>query len=1227
MTGKINACRTVVLILTVMIALAGTWLFAAESAPDAPISPYRVFRLKNISAQQGKDYLKQLNIGTVSMLPNPGTLLVTAPPKQLLKIASVLKIVDSKEKFVIKQILPASEAATMPAKDELAAELGDILIGSFVEPPLTTGRPGAIIDVHDDAVLAVAPAAKFDKIVSAVKKLQKPTAAPAAPVEIKLAVAPEPNKAEISDADMERIAALAALARQVEADANTPAKSGLFNGLLKTLDQAQNKTTTQITEPNTAQLIPAPEIKLPDNIRQVPQTQQIETDAPAPGNSELFARALDSLEKLEAKTAEQTPEPNEQPQQPTQAVVPTEPEEKQIREPAQTVPPTEPEQPLEIPQTTPPAEPSEGIDTTAAQADQSTQNALLAAILQRLQSVESKLQQQEQQPALIAQTPEQTPAPQPLSAQEREIIPPIPPEHKWKFRSYDPNDLPDPDAVLEFNLPPKLPLVDFVNFIGETLGLDPMYDPLKLKGEVTLTISGGLKGPMTVREFYERAQNILQFHGFVMIRRGKLLTVVPKGEALLYDPKIVDDDTGNIGYGHLTVTRIFKLDHIDPVHAKTLLDSLSLGIDIKPITDTGTLIVIGYSHRMARIERFLQMVDKPGKPKKFRYRQLRYTMAPTLAPKIKELAEQLGSISINIGLPAATKSTPTSKRPSRRSKGRPTPPSRKPKSIPPTTQAPKPTVYLDADERTNRILMIGLEDQLTLVEDLIDSLDVEQQDLRTMRAYEIQYVGAEEVKAKLEELNVIGASKSSSSSKRPTSGRPSRPGTPTTGAKGRIGSTPSTVGSAEEPLGEEPQVVIIDATNSLLVNATAEQHIRVATIIAYVDAEAQETAKPYVLYSLENQEPESLATLLNQLVKDTITQEDKAGKIISKESKSKTEEQITIISDENTFSIIVYASRKNQVWIGDLIKTLDKRRPQVLIDVTLVQITKDDIFNFDLDLLSAIPDASLVSGQTPVTSVIYDLLTGPDSDRKRFMEFSSSFGQFTGFYGDRKINALLTAMQSKGYGRVMARPKLLVNDAELGTIKTIDTTYVKRTSSNIIGTDNPTTSTQTEFDDYSAGITLTITPHISEGNMLRLEITLNRSGFTSALGGENPPDTADTDVSTIVTVPDKSTIILGGMEKIQQGKETEKIPILGDLPFIGPAFRSVVKSSVQDKTYIFVKAHILRPGTDASLEDLKLISQYNRDKFEKLEAEMQAYAIWPGLKEEPMDPLRILEED
>ncbi|MHC4430593.1 MAG: type II secretion system protein GspD [Planctomycetota bacterium] len=220
-------------------------------------------------------------------------------------------------------------------------------------------------------------------------------------------------------------------------------------------------------------------------------------------------------------------------------------------------------------------------------------------------------------------------------------------------------------------------------------------------------------------------------------------------------------------------------------------------------------------------------------------------------------------------------------------------------------------------------------------------------------------------------------------------------------------------------------------------------------------------------------------------------------------------------------------------------------------------------------------------------------------------------------------------MQEKGYGRVLAKPKILVNDNELGHIDATTTIYVSRSASTATTTGEPVVSSTTTFDEFPSGITLDITPHISKGELLRLEIDMTRSSQQPpASSAENVPPEPKTEnnIATTVTVPDKSTIILGGIIQLDQVKKTWKVPLLGDIPLVGGLFRKIGNSSSDTRLYIFVKAEILRPDdTLAGLPDLQKISERNRAAFEEFEEKFQNHQDWPGVKPKPVEPLRVLD--
>jgi type II secretory pathway component GspD/PulD (secretin) len=1173
----------------------------AQEAAKQPVPRNRVYKLRHISAEDAKQRLIDLRIGrNINELPHNSLIVESDNPGDLVKASSLLQIIDSEQPFVIKTILTAPDIQKLPRNDQIAAKIGGIVIG----PTDTTG-PVAIVDIHDWDLIAIAPEPLFDKIADAVRQLQAPAALQAkAPVELA-----EPNAPPVPQPDLVTEAVEAEVQPQAQkagdeieitdAPADKPSKTGAEAEedlsaveLLEMMAEIEGQTDT---EPKQAEedffgdeLLEALAVaekaaqeKLDAQIREVEKVESVEE----PPKVVSLEKADDSRpERPEAETIGITKED-------LAAIVQAEVAKLLKAQPAA--------EPVEPPAPAPPTVPS-------------------------VQPIESQEQPAEEE-----------------KAQEEKHAEPAEPEGPAAPLDYlDRLAIPDAEKELELTLtlPEKVGITALLEMVGKLLGLNYIYDEKLIKGDVMLKVHGGM---VKVKDAYALLESVLKFRGFVMTRRGRLVTIVPQAQALDYDPTLRTSPQ-DIQPGDVIVTSIFYLKHVDTASAEALLKSMKLGTIINAIPETGTLIVTGYAYRMGRIEELLKMIDVAGRPRKFQSRQLQYTVVADVLPKIQTLADQLGTVSVSISVSKTAPTAAPAKRQTAAQKRAAA--KRKPTPAKPTTTrkggaVAKQAVYLDTDERTNRILMIGLAEDVDLVNELIDALDVEVPDLRVIKEYEIQHVDPTQIIDTLGELGVVtGTSRRSTTQRRatPTSKTPAAR-RPATGAS--RGSAPG-----EE---EEPQISILPATNSLLINALPAQHAMIALVIAHVDRELEEATLPYVIYPLENQNPQELADVLSKLIEKTVKAKAavaaKDAKVQTRPtattSTSKLQDEITIVADPKSFSIIVYASKKNQQWIGSLIKKLDEYRPQVLLDVTLVSISKYDEFGYDLDLVTKFPKLA-AGGSMEKLSALIDPF--PSSRVTEATSFSGTSGQ--GFYADEHIQALLTLIQKKEYGRVLARPKLLVNDNEKGTIQTKNETSIVSPKTDVVPVQGGggTSSTSITIQSYTSDITLEIEPHISKGNQLRLSITLNRTDFeglgdeynitvpgaVGTLSGPEPPDLITTNVTTVVTVPDGKTIILGGLEQIDQSKDGTKIPLLGDIPIIGGLFRNISKISDQTRLYVFVKAHILRPGEQViGGSDIIKASLENRATFEKYEKEMQEYEDWPGTKPEPMDPLKILEVD
>ncbi|MHC4431320.1 MAG: hypothetical protein ACYTBS_05730, partial [Planctomycetota bacterium] len=153
-------------------------IFGTQRADASERSGYDLVNLKNISGEQGKKYLAELVEATVTHYPGTTMLLVSGEPAEVAKAATILDLVDNSEQYVIQALLPVSAARNMPSNDQIASKLHPSLtrgisVGDFSNPPSKDASTRAIIDIHKDSVVAIAPAKLLERIVSAVAPLPR----------------------------------------------------------------------------------------------------------------------------------------------------------------------------------------------------------------------------------------------------------------------------------------------------------------------------------------------------------------------------------------------------------------------------------------------------------------------------------------------------------------------------------------------------------------------------------------------------------------------------------------------------------------------------------------------------------------------------------------------------------------------------------------------------------------------------------------------------------------------------------------------------------------------------------------------------------------------------------------------------------------------------------------------------------------------------------------------
>ena len=158
------------LVLSIALLMFSNCLLAAQESASEPMQ-YKIFPLKYIPVERGIKYLADIGIGTVSSFPGYSALLVTANPDELIKAMVILNLVDSQSRFEVSRISGASAGNNFPSNEQIASKLGNIAVGSFSNPPAVNAKYRAMIDVHNGAVIVVAPERKMEMILSVAREL------------------------------------------------------------------------------------------------------------------------------------------------------------------------------------------------------------------------------------------------------------------------------------------------------------------------------------------------------------------------------------------------------------------------------------------------------------------------------------------------------------------------------------------------------------------------------------------------------------------------------------------------------------------------------------------------------------------------------------------------------------------------------------------------------------------------------------------------------------------------------------------------------------------------------------------------------------------------------------------------------------------------------------------------------------------------------------------------
>lgn len=386
-------------------------------------------------------------------------------------------------------------------------------------------------------------------------------------------------------------------------------------------------------------------------------------------------------------------------------------------------------------------------------------------------------------------------------------------------------------------------------------------------------------------------------------------------------------------------------------------------------------------------------------------------------------------------------------------------------------------------------------------------------------------------------------------------------------------------------------IVTDSLTGSLLVRATPTQHERIAELMGRLDAVDAPSRQSMRTFPVRNRPVDEVAALLESLLSSGVTttstesstegQPDEAGTVPAPRRDPESSPGLVITADEGTSSIIATGEPRLLDELERMLRTIDKRQPQVMLEVTIIALSQSQ----SLDLGVELEKIEMGGGTLYRLASLFGLSSASDGAR--------TVGDASGLTGvilnPGDFSLVVRALETVNDGRSISSPRVLVNNNEQATLDAItEEPFLSVNASDTVAT--------TSFGGAAqAGTQVTLRPQIAEGDHLLLEYDISLSSFVGDSSDPAlPPPRQDSSLASIATIPDGYAIVLGGLELSQEGDAENRIPLLGRIPVIGNLFKSQSRSQSNTRFYVMIRASVMR---GEKFEALKYLSRQTAEQL------------------------------
>jgi general secretion pathway protein D len=395
--------------------------------------------------------------------------------------------------------------------------------------------------------------------------------------------------------------------------------------------------------------------------------------------------------------------------------------------------------------------------------------------------------------------------------------------------------------------------------------------------------------------------------------------------------------------------------------------------------------------------------------------------------------------------------------------------------------------------------------------------------------------------------------------------------------------------SEAKQAGGEPEVLLVadTRTNSVLISGDELERARLRKLINHLDTPLEQSGNVKVIY-LEYADAMDIAEVLTRVMKNISEMDTPEGvKAVSRSGNTS-----TIEADEGTNALIITADTDDMAALEAVIHRLDIRRAQVLVEAIIVEMEVIDGQDLGLQWLFANSNGSFGSNinanDARARNIADAVFPGDDETNVSDgdINLTDVAGALAGTPGlsmgwgqvddGLTMAVILNALKETQNANILSTPSILTLDNQEAFITVGQNVPFVTGSFTNTGANNGATNPFQTIERENVGITLRVTPHINEGDAVVMDISQEVSSLSGLSVAASDLITNERKIETKVLAVDGQVIVLGGLIKDDVQDAQQKVPFLGDIPYLGRLFRSDREQVTKQNLMIFLRTTIIR---------------------------------------------------